>query len=409
MKSFEEINVTTTPPIFEPIKKFPSENTLSFFPEEKIRDVNKINDFLNILANLSDVFSSLGIDFNKEMAEKFFELAKNPQQENLRIMEEILKKAPVNFDIRAKMIKLATMSIMEYCHTYGCIPEAKKFVEKWEKESYAKRISSDKLPKDMEKIEKLVKEKEHKLRDDMYLTRFFYLVKKAYKEIENNNVKQFLSIMHEIGKEKDLDKIAASIVLNKKINEELEKIEMEEMKMEKNYQVKMDASTFKNFKKISNILKNLEQNNIGYNISFFTHVKKQDKTMEKKNEEKTEICYERLIESNDYEIFIKKENDDEKLEKINFEINKSLESLFIKVLDDVLETNKDNEKLYMKIEKRKETSVKVVGFNFIETLNEGSKTFIGPFNVVLINNVGKIIYKVKSNVKVEIEVINIGE
>ncbi|MEM4296208.1 MAG: hypothetical protein QXP22_01315 [Candidatus Anstonellales archaeon] len=393
----EHEKIFTTQPIFEPSElpafKEKQFDSISLLPEQK--SPSTISQFLDFIESLLPMLLFLGISLSKSDIERLFALANKPDSmEKIRDMEEIAKSLPENFDIRAKALKLAAMSIMEFCHTYGCLPEAKKLAYDWEKEKMAKRAKMEDIPASLPSLQDLVKEKELKLEKNVYLTRFVYMISKTVEE--KNKEKAYMDLLTAINANKELSRIATNAI----IEEEIKK---------------------GNFQAAEQIIKKADSFGVGYDFTItlkndIRGVEEEKKEKEesikrekKEEQEKQEKERDIKIEGSDYQILIKHDMikeamEENKLADIKFDISKDMQELIIRIfLSGNIVANFSGDGIYFVIEKEDSSVLKIVA-NETFKLDYGNYKLIGPFDIILESRYGHILYKVKEQVIVHLTV-----
>ncbi len=130
----------------------------------------------------------------------------NPKGLNPQKLEDELDKITDAFGMRKKLLRLATMSIMEWCQTYGCPRETELKAREWAEE--LEHIKEEEK-KEEERLLKLVNEPKQSLRSfiaaikdtvkkgvkvapNLYLTTFLFSVKRANEYLSNENIDAYL-------------------------------------------------------------------------------------------------------------------------------------------------------------------------------------------------------------------------
>jgi hypothetical protein len=182
-----------------------AEATVSKIKDEKelFSLISSLRDFFLLIEINNDVFS---------LSKNLFMLSKNVNKENIEKMKEIINALPVNFEIKNKAIDIAVNNIIDYCNNFTCSEEEKRFVE-WLKKNKERpeRIKKEQLPDNLKELKELVKKREYKLSENLYLSSFVYSLLKAREKIEKSDIKGFVKVIKDI--EKDFQDLAVSISL----------------------------------------------------------------------------------------------------------------------------------------------------------------------------------------------------
>ena len=317
-----------------------AEATVSKIKDEKelFSLISSLKDFFILIEINNDVFS---------LSKKFLMLSKNVNKENIERMKEIINALPVNFEIKNKAIDIAVNNIIDYCNNFTCGEEEKRFVE-WLKKNKERpeRIKKEQLPHNLKELKELVKKREYKLSENLYLSSFVYSLLKAREKIEKSDIKGFVKVIKDI--EKEFQDLAVSISLKN---------------------VNVGGKTLKS------IVEALNESGVIYDITvsiddFFN------------NSEKQEIH----IKAKSFEIIIKKKEESAKtkgLIRIAKEKDEMEEYMTIIELikDDTLVFSTFLDKDNVKVKKKKDVDVVVTGRNFIYFVDECNERIKGPFTL----------------------------